>query len=57
MQGIEKVKITLRKGDWWYSLIDGPMPVNPQGYNSNWEQIRADWKTEAESSTLIPWNR
>jgi hypothetical protein len=56
MQGIEKVKITIRRGDWWYNERNEPLGINPQRGGSNANQMKMDWETESQGQ-MIQWQR
>jgi hypothetical protein len=54
MQGIEKVKITIRRGDWWWNERNAPLGINPQRGNGNAIQMQRDWEAE-KRGTVIAW--
>jgi len=51
LQGIEKLKITIRRGDWWWNESNEPLGINPQRGDGSFAQMLQDWK----SSSPIPW--
>lgn len=55
MQTIEKMTITLRRGDWWYWETGNTLGINPQQGTANGNLMRADWKREAQGQ-VIPWD-
>jgi hypothetical protein len=55
MQTIEKMTITLRRGDWWYWETGNALGINPQRGEANSHLMRADWGREA-AGHVIPWN-
>jgi hypothetical protein len=55
MQTIEKMKITLRRGDWWFWENGALLGINPQRGHANVQLMKADWKAEAEGA-VIPWD-
>jgi hypothetical protein len=54
LQGIEKLKITLRRGDWWFWENGAELGINPQRGNADVKKMNEDWKTEEEGQ-VIPW--
>ncbi|KAJ6597202.1 hypothetical protein DFH09DRAFT_1133946 [Mycena vulgaris] len=56
-QGIEKIKITLRKGDWWYNAHNQPLFINPHKTvrSGHWDAARAQIARE-ERGEVIPWD-
>jgi hypothetical protein len=55
MQTIEKMKITLRRGDWWYWEDGALLGINPQRGSADPRRMKADWKAEAKGA-VIPWD-
>jgi hypothetical protein len=55
LQGIEKMKITLRRGDWWFWEDSAELGINPQRGRSAVKTMKEDWRAEEEGET-IPWN-
>jgi hypothetical protein len=55
MQGIEKVKITIRRGDWWWNESNHLLGINPQRGNGEAKQMHDDWRREKEGNVLH-WN-
>lgn len=55
MQSIEKMKITLRRGDWWYWEDGAQLAINPQRGGADPMHMKEDWKAEAEGE-MIPWD-
>jgi len=55
MQTIEKMTITLRRGDWWFWENGNTLGINPQRGTADSRLMRADWEREAEGK-VIPWN-
>jgi hypothetical protein len=55
MQTIEKMTITLRRGDWWFWENGNALDINPQRGDATLHLMRADWKRE-EQGQVIPWN-
>lgn len=56
MQGVEKVKITIRRGDWWWNERNSPLGINPQRGNGDEAQMQRDWEAERRGIT-IPWRQ
>ena len=54
MQGVEKLKITIRRGDWWWNERNAPLGINPQRGNGNAHQMQQDWEAE-KRGMVIPW--
>lgn len=52
MQKIEKVKITIRRGDWWHNESNEPLGINPARGNANSVQMMRDWA----SPTPVVWD-
>jgi hypothetical protein len=56
LQRIEKVKITIRRGDWWWNESNHLLAINPQrGSGNDAQQMLRDWNAEKQGKT-IPWN-
>lgn len=55
MQTIEKMTITLRRGDWWFWERSNTLGINPQRGTADADLMRADWKLEAQGQA-IPWD-
>lgn len=55
MQTIEKMTITLRRGDWWFWENGCALGINPQRGAATDDLMRADWKLEAQGQ-VIPWD-
>ena len=56
MQGIEKLKITIRRGDWWWNERNAPLGINPQRGNGDAAQMQRDWESERQGQ-LITWRK
>ncbi|KAG0652957.1 hypothetical protein D0Z07_0386 [Hyphodiscus hymeniophilus] len=54
MQGVEKVKITIRRGDWWHNEHNAPLGINPQRGDSDAAQMDRDWEATRRGE-VIPW--
>jgi len=39
LQGMEKLKITIRRGDWWLNEKNVPLGINPQRRNGNHAEV------------------
>ncbi|KAH8602045.1 hypothetical protein B0O99DRAFT_491499, partial [Bisporella sp. PMI_857] len=48
MQGIERVKITVRRGDWWYNEHNAPLGINPAREDGEPLLMRRDMGNWAE---------
>ncbi|CAG8961654.1 hypothetical protein HYFRA_00006191 [Hymenoscyphus fraxineus] len=56
LQGMEKVTITIRRGDWWWNERNAALEINPQrGHSSEAGVMKADWEAERRGQ-VIPWN-
>jgi hypothetical protein len=55
IQTIEKMTITLRRGDWWFWEDANTLGINPQRGDANAHLMRADWGREA-AGHVIPWH-
>lgn len=56
MRGVEKVKVTFRRGDWWNNEYNSPLGINPQRGNADVEEMKSDWRKEREGE-IIPWRQ
>lgn len=56
MQAIEKMTITIRRGDWWLWENGNTLGINPQRGTANGNLMRADWNREARGE-VIPWDK
>ena len=56
MQGISKLKITIRRGDWWWNERNAPLGINPQRGNGDVVRMRQDWEAERRGQ-VIEWRR
>lgn len=56
MQGIEKLKITIRRGDWCWNERHSPFGINPQRGNGDAAGMRGDWEAE-QRRQVIPWRK
>lgn len=54
MQGIEKLKITIRRGDWWWNERNARLGINPQRGNGDEAQMHRDWNAEKRGQ-VIAW--
>ena len=54
MQGIEKVKVTIRRGDWWFNERNTPLGISPQRSDGNAVHMQRDWEAE-KRGLAIPW--
>lgn len=54
LQGIEKIKITFRRGDWWFWENNAKLGINPQRGSAAVKTMEADWRAEDAGET-IPW--
>lgn len=55
LSGIERVKITLRRGDWWNVENNAPLAITPQ---RNWTDVagmKDDWQLE-EAGDRVEWD-
>jgi hypothetical protein len=55
MQGIEKIKITIRKGDWWWCERGYPLGINAPRGDGDVLQMNYD-VIEDRVGEVIPWN-
>jgi len=55
MQGIEKLKITIRRGDWWWNERNAPLGINPQRGDGDSAQMIRDWAAE-KYGRPVRWN-
>jgi hypothetical protein len=55
MHGIEKLKITIRRGDWWWCERGYPLGINAPRGNGNVEQMKRDIIAE-KAGEVIPWD-
>ncbi|CAM6103511.1 unnamed protein product [Calypogeia fissa] len=55
LQGIEKVKITLRKGDWWWSERNAPLAITPHRSGADVRLMKEDWKRE-KAGEVVKWD-
>jgi hypothetical protein len=44
LKGVEKVKITLRRGDWWSVENNAPLAITPYRSWADVASMRADWR-------------
>lgn len=54
MQGVERLRITIRRGDWWWNERNAPLGISPQRGRGEWREMRADWEAE-ERGEAVPW--
>jgi len=58
MHGIEKLKLTIRRSDWWWNERNHPLGISPHrsnGQNPNFvEQMLLDISTESRDGS-VPW--
>lgn len=54
MQGIEKVKITIRRGDWWYNETNEPLGICPQSGSAQGGNMLREWAAEKRGK-ITPW--
>ncbi|KAF8215117.1 hypothetical protein K438DRAFT_1424355, partial [Mycena galopus ATCC 62051] len=52
-EGVERLKITIRRGDWWYNELKDPFTINPHR-GGMLEEYLEDVE-RAESGEEIPW--
>ncbi|KAH6676619.1 hypothetical protein B0J14DRAFT_357904 [Halenospora varia] len=53
MEGIEKVKITIRRGDWWWNESNQPLSITPHKRGSQYANaMLEDWKREERGHIL-----
>lgn len=55
MQGIEKVKMTVRRCDWWWNERNHPLAINAPRGNGDTQQMTQDILT-AKAGGVVPWN-
>ncbi|RDL30711.1 uncharacterized protein BP5553_10056 [Venustampulla echinocandica] len=55
LQGMERMTITIRRGDWWWNESNTPLGIIPQRRHSDNAQMMKDWKDEKEGKQ-IPWD-
>ncbi len=55
MQGIEKVKITVRRCDWWWNERNHPLAINAPRGTADPLQMSRDILT-AKGGGVVPWN-
>lgn len=56
LQGMERVKITIRRGDWWWNERNASLEINPQrGHSSQAGTMLSDWAAE-NNGRVIPWD-
>ncbi|KAF4631910.1 hypothetical protein G7Y89_g6215 [Cudoniella acicularis] len=57
MQGIKKVKITIRRGDWWDNEINKALCIDPHNNNSqNVSAVHRDWARE-KNGEVLKWDK
>lgn len=54
MDGIEKLKITIRRGDWWYNEDNHLLYINPQQGGGTYVEMTRDWNKE-KAGEIILW--
>lgn len=54
MQGIEKVKITIRRGDWWWNERNVPLGICPQSGSARNGEMLSEWERE-KKGYVVPW--
>lgn len=54
MQGMEKIKITIRRGDWWEWEHNKPLGISPQGGHGDSQRMYHEWAVE-KSGKDVPW--
>ncbi|KAH8678913.1 hypothetical protein BGZ60DRAFT_402131 [Tricladium varicosporioides] len=53
MEGIERVKITIRRGDWWWNEHNKPLSITPHNHGSQYANaMLGDWKKEERGHIL-----
>lgn len=55
LKGIEKVKITLRRGDWWSVENNAPLAITPQRSWADVGGMRADWQA-MDAGEEVEWD-
>jgi len=55
MQNIEKLKITIRRGDWWWNERNAPLGINPHRGNGDVTGMYQDWAAEKNGRAIL-WN-
>jgi hypothetical protein len=54
LQGIEKLKITLRRGDWWNNEGNHPLAITPHRPGMpNASVMKEDWKKEIRGEVIL----
>lgn len=56
MQGIEKLVITIRRGDWWNWEVNARIGINPHDGDSNIARMRSNWDA-MERGEDVKWNK
>lgn len=44
LRGIERLKITLRRGDWWSVENNAPLAITPHRSSADVGRMKADWR-------------
>jgi len=55
MQGLEKITITFRRGDWWYNETNEPLGINPYRGNADVGMMKHDMKHGASHMVDESW--
>jgi hypothetical protein len=54
MQRIERIKITIRRGDWWWNERNAPLGICPQSGSAQNGEMLKEWEREKKGQ-VIPW--
>lgn len=52
MQGIENIKITLRRGDWWYWENNDPLAISPKTGSIKAGPMHGEWALEQRGAAV-----
>jgi hypothetical protein len=52
MQAVERLRITLRRGDWWSVENNAPMAITPHRAWADEGRMRADWRAQEEGCSV-----
>lgn len=55
MQAIETIKITIRRGDWWWWKGGYPLGINAPRGNGDVPQMNCDMAAE-KAGEIVPWD-
>jgi hypothetical protein len=56
LSGLEKLRITLRRGDWWSVENNAPLAITPKRSWADVSGMRADWRAE-EAGEEVEWDQ